>query len=146
VLVEQPDGSYRPATGETDLSRVDRTSEAELTAAIAADPDDPANDPDFWERARLVYPNKERVTLRLDADLLAWFRRQGRGYQSSINAILRRHYEHVRERSRPRPPTGLEWASLPTDAGVAEMLGMAPCGCVSALRCDNALPRNSRCG
>jgi uncharacterized protein (DUF4415 family) len=100
VLVEQPDGSYRPANGETDWSRVDRMSEAELAAAIAADPDDPANDPGFWERARLVYPKKERVTLRLDADLLAWFRRQGRGYQSRINAILRRHYEHVRERSR----------------------------------------------
>ena len=100
VLVEQPDGSYRPATGETDWSRVDRMSEAELAAAIAADPDDPANDPGFWERARLVYPKKERVTLRLDADLLAWFRRQGRGYQSRINAILRRHYEHLRERSR----------------------------------------------
>jgi uncharacterized protein (DUF4415 family) len=72
-------------------------TEAELTAAIAADP---ANDPGFWERARLVYPKKERVTLRLDADLLPWFRRQGRGYQATINPILRRHYEHVRERSR----------------------------------------------
>jgi uncharacterized protein (DUF4415 family) len=101
VLVEQPDGSYRPATGETDWSRVDRMSEAELAAAIAADPDDPANDSGFWERARLVYPKKERVTLRLDADLLAWFRRQGRGYQSRINAILRRHYEQIRGRSRP---------------------------------------------
>ena len=100
VLVEQPDGSYRPAKGETDWSRVDRMSEAELAATIAADPDDPGNDPGFWERARLVYPKKERVTLRLDADLLAWFRRQGRGYQSRINAILRRHYEQVRERSR----------------------------------------------
>ena len=75
VLVEQPDGSYRPARGETDWSRVDRMSEAELAAAIAADRDDPANDPDFWERVRVVYPKKERVTLRLDADLLAWFRR-----------------------------------------------------------------------
>jgi uncharacterized protein (DUF4415 family) len=100
VLVEQPDGSYRPAAGETDWSRVDRMSGADLSAAIAADPDDPANDPGFWERARLVYPKKERVTLRLDADLLAWFRRRGRGYQSRINAILRRHYEHIRERLR----------------------------------------------
>jgi uncharacterized protein (DUF4415 family) len=101
VLVEQPDGSYRPATGETDWARVDGMSEAELTAAIAADPDDPGNDPGFWERAHVVHPKKERVTLLLDADLLAWFRRQGRGYQSRINAILRRHYEHVRERSQP---------------------------------------------
>jgi uncharacterized protein (DUF4415 family) len=80
VLVEQPDGSYRPAKGETDWPRVDRMTEAELTAAIAADSDEPANDPGFWERACLVYPKKERVRLRLDADLLAWFHRQGRGY------------------------------------------------------------------
>jgi uncharacterized protein (DUF4415 family) len=99
VLVEQPDGSYRPATGETDWSRVDRISEAELTAAIAADPDDPANDPGFWEHARVVLPEERAPTLRLDADLLAWFRRQGCGYRTRINAILRRHYEHVRERS-----------------------------------------------
>ncbi len=49
VLVEQPDGSYRPAKGQTDWPRVDRGSEAELGAAIASDPDDPANDPGFWD-------------------------------------------------------------------------------------------------
>lgn len=98
VLVEQPDGSYRPAKGRTDWSRVDRTSEAELAAMIAADPEDPAGDPAFWDDARLAYPKKERVTLRLDADVMDWFRRQGRGYQARINAILRRHYEHARDR------------------------------------------------
>lgn len=100
ILVEQPDGSYRPAKGETDWSRVDRMSEAELDAAIAADPDDPSNDPEFWDRALVVYPKKQRVTLRLDADVLEWFRRQGRGYQARINAILRRHYEHARNQFR----------------------------------------------
>jgi uncharacterized protein (DUF4415 family) len=101
VLVEQPDGSYRPAQGETDWARVDRTSEAELDAAVAADRDDPGNDPKFWDRAQLVFPKKERVTLRLDADVPDWFRRQGRGYEARINAILRRHFEHSRNRSRP---------------------------------------------
>ena len=33
------------------------------------------------------------MTLRLDADVLDWFRRQGRGYQTRINAILRRYFE-----------------------------------------------------
>ena len=100
VLVEQPDGSYRPAIGQTDWSEVDRMSETELAAAIAGDFDDPANDPGFWERAQLVYPNKQRVSLRLDADVLTWFRRQGRGYQARINAVLRRHYEHARGQKR----------------------------------------------
>lgn len=63
VLVEQPDGGYRPVEDRTDWTRVDAMSEAELQAAIAADPDDPSNDPDFRERAELVYPvPKERVT------------------------------------------------------------------------------------
>jgi uncharacterized protein (DUF4415 family) len=101
VLVEQSDGSYRPAKGETNWARVDQMSEAELDAAIAADRDDPGNNPEFWDRAHLVFPRKERVTLRLDADVLDWFRRQGRGYQARINAILRRHFEHSRNRSRP---------------------------------------------
>ena len=100
VLVEQPDGSYRLAQGETDWAKVDRMSEAELDAVIAADRDDPGNHPEFWDRAHLVFPNKERVTLRLDADVLNWFRRQGRGYQARINAVLRRHFEHSRNRSR----------------------------------------------
>jgi uncharacterized protein (DUF4415 family) len=100
VLVEQPDGSYRPAKGQTDWSKVDRMSEAELAAAIAADPEDPANDQAFWDRARILYPRQQRVTLRLDAEVLAWFRRHGRGYQARINAILRRHYEDARGRER----------------------------------------------
>ena len=92
VLLEQPDGSYRPAKGQSDWTRVDAIGEAELAAAIAADPDDPGNDPEFWQRAELVYPAvKERVTVRLDRDVLTWFRSQGRGYQTRINAVLR-HY------------------------------------------------------
>ena len=70
-----------------DHPRVEAIGEAELAAAIAADP---ANDPEFWQRAVLVYPAaKERVTVRLDRDVLTWFRSQGRGYQTRINAVLR---------------------------------------------------------
>jgi uncharacterized protein (DUF4415 family) len=46
-------------------------------------------DEEFWKTARVVLPTpKEIVTMRLDADLLRWFRRE-RGYQTRINAILR---------------------------------------------------------
>jgi len=37
---------------------------------------------------------KAHVSLRLDADVLDWFRAQGRGYQTKINAILRSYFEH----------------------------------------------------
>ena len=43
-----------------------------------------------WKDARVVWPQAtEPVTLRLDRDVLAWFRRQGRRYQARINAVLR---------------------------------------------------------
>ena len=43
-------------------------------------------------RPKLARP-KEHVTLRLDADVLAWFKRDGRRYQTRINAALRRVME-----------------------------------------------------
>lgn len=41
------------------------------------------------ELARFYRPVKQPVTLRLDADVLAWFKKQGRGYQTRINRALR---------------------------------------------------------
>ena len=37
--------------------------------------------------------SKQRVTLRLDADVLSWFKAQGKGYQTRINALLRAHMD-----------------------------------------------------
>lgn len=48
----------------------------------------------FWQNAELVLPdNKERITLRVDQDVLAYFRRGGRGYQTRINAVLRAYVQ-----------------------------------------------------
>ena len=70
-------------------------------ADIAEDPDAPLTDEAFWQTATLVPPaRKQAVTLRLDADLLAWLRRE-RGYQTRINTILR---TYMRAQSTP-PPT-----------------------------------------
>jgi uncharacterized protein (DUF4415 family) len=44
--------------------------------------------PEEW--AGMYKPVKRPVTLRLDADVLAWFQRAGRGYQTRINRILRK--------------------------------------------------------
>jgi uncharacterized protein (DUF4415 family) len=41
------------------------------------------------EVGRLYRPIKKPVTLRLDADVLAWFKKRGRGYQTRINRALR---------------------------------------------------------
>jgi uncharacterized protein (DUF4415 family) len=41
-------------------------------------------------RGRFYRPVKQQITARVDADVLAWLKSQGKGYQSRMNAILRR--------------------------------------------------------
>lgn len=69
-------------------------------AALKAKPDntiDMSDAPELpdkqWqsaERARFYKPVKTATTIRIDSDVLAWLKQQGRGYQTRINAILRR--------------------------------------------------------
>jgi uncharacterized protein (DUF4415 family) len=62
-------------------------------ATPPADPNAHATHEDFWKSAKVVMPTpKEIVTMRLDADLLRWFR-QHPGYQTRINAILRAYMQ-----------------------------------------------------
>ena len=73
----------------TDWGRLRRASASSIRKGIEADPDAHATDTGFWKSAKVVMPApKEIVTMRLDADLLRWFR-QHPGYQTRINAILR---------------------------------------------------------
>ena len=69
---------------------MDAATDAEVREAIDADPDAHPTDEGFWRTAQVVLPRpKETITIRLDADVLEWFRKQGKGYQTRINAILR---------------------------------------------------------
>ena len=61
--------------------------------------DIPELDETFWKNAVLVHPEKkERLTVRFDADMVEWFKNQGRGYQTRMNTVLRSFYEtHKKE-------------------------------------------------
>jgi len=48
---------------------------------------------DFFKNAELKLPSKQSVTMRLDSDVLDWFKRQGKGYQTRINQLLRKYME-----------------------------------------------------
>jgi uncharacterized protein (DUF4415 family) len=62
---------------------------AEIHRNVDSDPDVRPTDEAFWRDAEVVLPTRKAiVTIRLDADLLAWLRKE-RGYQTRINAILR---------------------------------------------------------
>ena len=61
--------------------------------------DIPELDDSFWAKARVVMPeqrNKTEITAKSDADMVAWFKAQGRGYQARMNAVLRSYYEAAR--------------------------------------------------
>jgi uncharacterized protein (DUF4415 family) len=90
-----------------DIESTTAEEDAAITAAALADPDNPPLTEEFWKRARPMSPERLRrlrgqrgpqrskplkvpVTLRLDPDIVAHFKKRGPGWQSRINATLRR--------------------------------------------------------
>jgi uncharacterized protein (DUF4415 family) len=79
----------------TDMARLRRMTEAELEASIASDADWNDVPKDWHLKAQAVIPvPKKLLSLRLDADVIEWFRQQGAGYQTRMNAVLRSFMEH----------------------------------------------------
>jgi uncharacterized protein (DUF4415 family) len=72
----------------TDWARLKAMGDDEIDTSDIAELDD-----DFFERAEIRVPPKQSVTMRLDADVLAWFKSQGQGYQTRINKLLRRYMD-----------------------------------------------------
>lgn len=80
-------------TSRTDLQRVDEMRDEDIDAS-----DVPATTPEDFARgaARIALkplPAKQQITLRIDTDVLDWFRRHGPGYQTQINRLLRAYVE-----------------------------------------------------
>jgi len=74
----------------TDLARLKNMSEAELERSIEADPDWRGVPLDWYRGAEVVKARpKVLISIRLDADLVDFFRGQGRGWQTKVNAVLR---------------------------------------------------------
>ena len=85
---------------KTDYVRLDAMTDEGIAEAVAEDPDAAPLDID-WTKARLVLPpGKENVTLRIDRDVLEWFRATGKGFHTRMNAVLRAymeaHQQHMR--------------------------------------------------
>jgi uncharacterized protein (DUF4415 family) len=70
-------------------------TDEDIRRAIAEDPDAaPELTEDFWRRAMVVRITKKLpMTVRLDEDVLKWFRGHGKGYQTRINAVLRSYMQ-----------------------------------------------------
>lgn len=74
-------------------------SDEKVERRAAADPDAGVIPPGFWDNAELrMPPTKQQITLRLDPDVISWFKRTGKGYQSRMGAVLRGYVEAKRKR------------------------------------------------
>lgn len=75
-------------TSKTDWKRLAEMDDEAIDTSDIAELDD-----DFFQKAELRVPAKQSVTLRIDEDVLVWFKAQGKGYQTRINKLLRQYME-----------------------------------------------------
>ena len=85
--------------GGTDWARFDALRDEDIAKAVADDPDAAPIDID-WSDAVLVIPaRKKAISIRVDEDVLAYFKSQGEGYQRRINAVLR---SYMQQKAKPK--------------------------------------------
>lgn len=85
--------------GKTDWARVDALTDADIAKAVASDPDAAPIDID-WSEAVLVMPAKKKaISIRVDEDVLDFFKREGEGYQRRMNAVLR---SYMQQKAKPK--------------------------------------------
>ena len=86
-------GNSTKRRSRTDWKRIDALQDIDYSEI-------PKQGLDFFANAILWPGPKKQITLRIDPDVLAFFRKTGKGYQTSINAVLRKYVEVVKSRGR----------------------------------------------
>ena len=77
---------------DRELAALRRKPDSEIDTS-----DIPEADAEFWANAKLVrHPKKVSISIRLDEDVVQWFRGSSDKYQSEINRVLRTYVEHKR--------------------------------------------------
>ncbi len=93
---DEIDAMRRRGEDQTDWARVDALTEEELEASI-----DHAEEGEIdWSTVQVGIPGpKQQLTVRFDADVVEWFKAQGAGYQTRMNAVLRSFVEAQNKRT-----------------------------------------------
>ena len=89
LIVSISERDLRP--GRTDWEALAGLTDEDIERAIAEDPDSaPPLDADWFAKAELVIPPaKTPTSIRVDNDVMDWFKTEGRGWQTRMNAVLR---------------------------------------------------------
>lgn len=81
-----------PAKSQTDFDRLDKMKDEDIDLTDA-----PEITPEMFAKAVVRHGlkprTKKQVTLRIDSDVLEWYKKQGRGYQTKINLLLRAYMD-----------------------------------------------------
>lgn len=78
----------KSASSKTNFKKLDNMKDSDINMD-----DIPELDDEFFKNAQIKLPEKQSVTIRLDTDVLDWFKQQGKGYQTRINKLLRSYME-----------------------------------------------------
>lgn len=90
-----------PSRGKTDWAAFDALTDEQIEEAIKNDPD--WSDDWSWGDAVLVIPPKKKaISIRVDEDVLDYFKGEGAGYQRRINAVLRSYMQQKKNKKRKR--------------------------------------------
>jgi uncharacterized protein (DUF4415 family) len=91
--------SLTSKNSKTDLKRLDAMKDEDIDLS-----DIPAITPEMFARAVLrrnfkPIPRKKQLTLRVDSDVVDWYKKQGPGYQTRINSLLRAYMKEHRRKT-----------------------------------------------
>jgi uncharacterized protein (DUF4415 family) len=99
-ILEHSDGRLERRRSQTDQTKAETLTDEDIEAAIADDPDWAEFKDIDWSKAELVLPAKKKaISIRVDEDVLNFFKKAGEGYQKRMNAVLR---SYVQQKSKPK--------------------------------------------
>jgi uncharacterized protein (DUF4415 family) len=84
--------------GKTDWAAVDALTDEEIEEAVRNDPDAVPLDFDWSDAVLVIPPKKKAISIRVDEDVLDYFKKEGVGYQRRMNAVLRSYMQQKRKK------------------------------------------------
>ncbi len=79
---------------KTNYKKINKLSDNDIDYS-----DIPETDEEFWGNAQVLFPTKKtHLSIRLDDDIISWFKQFGRGYQTKINAVLRSYISNIQKK------------------------------------------------
>ena len=98
-IIEHPDGHLERRKSMTDLKRLRELTDEEIDASIKNDPDW-SEDWNWGDAVLVISPKKKPISIRVDEDVLDYFKAEGAGYQRRMNTVLRSYMEQKKKKER----------------------------------------------